>query len=207
MGKQRRLFPSDGPEPAGCSALESISLVFLLNPPYQASIQTTEYAVKCRFVVPPVVVDPPSDYPVVQPGQILQALVAPPVYPPASDFRRDGFGCLATNAWKEINEEHPLAVNRRPGSKSITQKIEAGARVVLSPIAILTVDDLCLRRMHFELARFQSLFDLTPDELRLRYRPAVNDQSSSPGESHPQALPEPDVNVSAHPAPIARSPV
>ena len=27
---------------------------------------------------------------------------------------------------------------------------------------------------------------------------------SSPGESHPQALPEPDVNLSAHPAPIVQ---
>ena len=27
---------------------------------------------------------------------------------------------------------------------------------------------------------------------------------SSPGKSHPQALPEPDVNVSAHPAPIVQ---
>ena len=31
-----------------------------------------------------------------------------------------------------------------------------------------------------------------------------NKQSSRPGESHPQALTEPDVNVSAHPAPIVQ---
>jgi len=31
-----------------------------------------------------------------------------------------------------------------------------------------------------------------------------NDKSSSPGESHPQALTEPDVNVSAHPAPMVQ---
>ena len=30
------------------------------------------------------------------------------------------------------------------------------------------------------------------------------DESSSPGESHPQALPEPDVNLSIHPALIAQ---
>ena len=46
MGKPRRLFPCNGAEPACCAALESVSLVFLLNPPYQASIQTTEYGMK-----------------------------------------------------------------------------------------------------------------------------------------------------------------
>ena len=34
-----------------------------------------------------------------------------------------------------------------------------------------------------------------------------NHESSSPGESHPQALTEPDVNLSAHPAPIVQSQV
>jgi hypothetical protein len=31
-------------------------------------------------------------------------------------------------------------------------------------------------------------------------------ESSSPGESHPQALPEPDVNLSIHPALIVQPP-
>ena len=33
----------------------------------------------------------------------------------------------------------------------------------------------------------------------------INVASSSPGELHPQALTEPDVNLSAHPAPIVQS--
>jgi len=33
-----------------------------------------------------------------------------------------------------------------------------------------------------------------------------DDKSSSPGESHPQALTDPDLNVSAHPALIVQSP-
>ena len=32
-----------------------------------------------------------------------------------------------------------------------------------------------------------------------------DDEVSSPGESHPQALSEPDLNLSAHPAPIIQS--
>ena len=39
---------------------------------------------------------------------------------------------------------------------------------------------------------------------KLRFIPVLepHDPVSSPGESHPQALSEPDVNLSAHPAPI-----
>ena len=139
MGKQRWLFPSDGPEPTGCSALEPISLVFLLNPPHQASVQTTECGDECRFVVSPVIVDPATDHPVIQPGQILEAFVALPVYPPATDFRRDGLGRLAADPWKEADEEHPLTVNRRSGSKGVTQKVETDIRVSLSPVAVATV--------------------------------------------------------------------
>ncbi len=97
------------------------------------------------------------------------------MYPPATDFRRDGFGCLAANSWKKADEEHSVAINRRSGTKGVTQKVETVVRVNLSPVAIATVDDLRLCRMHFEPTRLQSLFDLTPDELRLRLRPAVND--------------------------------
>ena len=32
----------------------------------------------------------------------------------------------------------------------------------------------------------------------------MSPQSSSPGESHPQALTDPDVNLSVHPAPIVQ---
>ena len=35
----------------------------------------------------------------------------------------------------------------------------------------------------------------------------ADEKVSRPGESHPQALSEPDVNVSAHPAPIIQPPV
>jgi len=45
----------------------------------------------------------------------------------------------------------------------------------------------------------------------LRYLYEKGAEVSSPGESHPEALAEPDLNLSAHPAPIiqpmARSPI
>jgi hypothetical protein len=47
-----------------------------------------------------------------------------------------------------------------------------------------------------------SLAHLSPHARGGPIRPAV----SSPGESHPQALSEPDMNLSAHPAPIIQRP-
>jgi hypothetical protein len=42
---------------------------------------------------------------------------------------------------------------------------------------------------------------------RLRFSAAHHHKVSSPGESHPQALSEQDVNLSAHTAPIIQPPV
>jgi hypothetical protein len=38
------------------------------------------------------------------------------------------------------------------------------------------------------------------------FQETASDKSSRPGESHPQALTDPDVNVSAHPAPTVQPP-
>jgi hypothetical protein len=48
-------------------------------------------------------------------------------------------------------------------------------------------------------------FDFLKGRLRLLLTTTQDHKSSSPGESHPQALTEPDVNLSAHPAPIVQS--
>jgi hypothetical protein len=69
-----------------------------------------------------------------------------------------------------------------------------------------------LRVSHMSLLRMQSQFGLGRPVLhqsqrygRVFDRSTQNHESSSPGESHPQALTEPDVNLSAHPALIVRS--
>ena len=54
--------------------------------------------------------------------------------------------------------------------------------------------------------RLDELLDRLPCLPRLSFCPAKHDESSSPGESHPQALSEPDVNLSIHPAPIVQPP-
>jgi hypothetical protein len=48
--------------------------------------------------------------------------------------------------------------------------------------------------------------DIVPESITFRILKRIlkdyNIQSSSVGESHPHALPEPDMNLSTHPAPI-----
>src|SRR5215831_7727947 len=60
--------------------------------------------------------------------------------------------------------------------------------------------------VHFE---FQFLFQKLPDRrhhpFARRSTAYVDIASSRPGESHPQALTDPDMNVSAHPALIVQS--
>ena len=53
----------------------------------------------------------------------------------------------------------------------------------------------------------KSLRDDFHDALGIVFVAGPYHESSSPGESHPQALTEPDVNLSAHPAPIVQSQV
>ena len=153
----------------------TIPLVFPLHPAHQPTVQTAEDRVQRRSVVFPIVVDPPPDLWVVGPGQALETRAALPVYPPSADLRYDGLGCLTADARSEADEVLAVAVQRRPGTKRVSQKVETDMVAVLSPVAVLTVDDLRLLRVRFQLARLQPLFDRSSDRVRLRFRPAVND--------------------------------
>ena len=71
--------------------------------------------------------------------------------------------------------------------------------------AVLNRGEVGFRWRKFQPAFAQKLhhkrFDLVCQEFR---RTPCNDESSSAGESHPRALSDPDVNLSAHPAPIVQ---
>src|SRR3954452_12455492 len=76
--------------------------------------------------------------------------------------------------------------------------------MLASPVIVLAVHDLGLLRVKLKTALPQSLPDRFEHLLRVSLALGVNDQSSSPGEFHPQALTEPDVRLSPHPALITR---
>ena len=60
-------------------------------------------------------------------------------------------------------------------------------------------------RMKLQSKLLQTMLQFEPESFGVRFLLEPNDKSSSPGEFHPQALTEPDVNVSAHPALIVQS--
>ncbi len=62
------------------------------------------------------------------------------------------------------------------------------------------VDQLCFLLGDGQRVPGQSLRQHRLVSPRIRFALETTDESSSPGESHPQALTEPDGNLSAHPA-------
>ena len=68
-----------------------------------------------------------------------------------------------------------MSINRLTRPERETQKIEGDLGIVLRPVASPAVDDLRLLRMYFQSACGEPLFHFPPDELRLRFRSAVND--------------------------------
>ncbi len=74
------------------------------------------------------------------------------------------------------------------------------------PVIVLTVDDSRLGRVQFQSTFGESLPQNIEEFTRLPFRLAVRNEVSNPEESHLRVLAEPDVNVSAHPAPIIQPP-
>jgi len=89
----------------------------------------------------------------------------------------------------------------------MAQKVEVLFWIIASSISIPAINDLGLLRIEFQLAFRKPLLKLVQQLASLILAAAVDDGSSRPGGLHPQALTDPDLNVSAHPALIARSPL
>ena len=69
------------------------------------------------------------------------------------------------------------------------------------------LDEACLVGVQLKRELAQPLPEVVEKLLRIRLALATNDEVSRPGESHPRALAELYVNVSAHTAPIIQPPV
>ena len=79
--------------------------------------------------------------------------------------------------------------------KAISKKIKPG-------FGLGQIGDFSLAGMQTQTSFLNQLADQLQRRLCFSRTFAENHKVSSPGESHPQALSEPDVNLSAHPAPI-----
>jgi len=74
----------------------------------------------------------------------------------------------------------------------------------LLPVGSTELDQLRLRWMDRQSEAVEPLRQHFHHPAGIVFQLEPDDKSSSPGESHPQALTEPDVNLSAHPALIVQ---
>src|SRR4051794_9759306 len=163
--------------------------VFPLRPFDQCTLQMPEDRGERRPVEPTVVVRPPPYRRIHEPRDLLQRLIVPGGgQPPIPDRLTDRLGGLVADRRKEAHEELPPSILGPPGPKGVAKEVELAVLMLASPVIVLAVHDLGLLRVKLKTALLQSLPDRFEHLLRLSLALGVNDQSSSPGEFHPQAL-------------------
>jgi len=146
----------------------------------------------------------PADHPVVLVEDVPRAVtkVVEPAHRHAinlGDRRLKGLarlsGCQPSDRFNHLSMAFRTR-EAKPAAKRITKKVEA---------LLAAVNDVCLLGMQRQTCFGDETFDFLKRQLRLLLTTTQDHKSSSPGEFHPQALTEPDVNLSAHPALIVRS--
>ncbi len=94
---------------------------------------------------------------------------------------------------------HVQETQKRKAWNCFSPQIEGGCSSI--PIE----DDASLPFVEHHAMRREACGEKSMEPLRGSNTRRRENQVSSPGESHPQALSEPDLNLSAHPAPIIQS--
>src|ERR1039457_1911560 len=128
-----------------------------------------------RAIIPPVVLEPPSDLRVEHPGQILDSLVAAQMQVPASNLFPNRFHRLVGNCRAEVDEVLPKPILRSPRPKRVAQEFEFFVRIRPSPILTLAIDNFRLLRMKFQPTLLQARGYGSPNSLGFRLRPAMHD--------------------------------
>src|SRR4051812_34580315 len=127
-----------------------------------------------RRVESTVVVHPSADHRVKHPREVVNRFVALQLQPPTTHLlaqrlrggRGDG-GC-------EVGEEAAIPIVTAPGAECVAQKIELDVLVLLLPMKVLAVDDMCLIGMKLQTAFFQPLREFCFHVLRLLETAAVD---------------------------------
>src|SRR5271157_4733511 len=114
-----------------------------------------------------------------------------------------GLAGLVAYSGSEVGEELAVFILRSARTKGISQEIKLRfIGKLASSFLIFAVHNAGFIRVKRQSAFPKPLVQSPNQPFRFLPCPAVDHTVSSPGESHPQALIEPDVNLSAHPAPV-----
>src|SRR3984893_6055026 len=100
-----------------------------------------------RLIEVTVVVDPALDVRSEHPRQILQGFVGPMVQRPPSDRLPNRLQRLRTSRWQEGSDIATAMPDRLSRMKGVPEKVKRLNRKVATPVRILTIDELRLRRM------------------------------------------------------------
>ena len=174
---------------------------FARGPECEPPVDHPQGGKESRFIEGPVIVDPPPDGCVVHSGKVIKALVAASMQVPTSDFLPNRFRRLVADRRAETHEESAPLVPRPPGPKRVAQKVKRCCGVLPSPTAVLAVDNLRLLPVQLKPAFHKATCQSALEMVCLPLTATMADESSRPGESHPEALSEPCLNLSAHTAP------
>src|SRR3954447_8615216 len=201
--EQVGIAAGDAPQPVHRRSLPaSEPRVLPLRPLPEGLVEGAEHLNAPRAIEPLVVVQPAPHHRVRKASQILQALVIPGGrHPPAADGLPDRRRSLGADRRQEAHEVSPPPVLRPSRLEGVAEEVERDVFVLPRPVVILAVDDPGLRGMKLQTAFRQATPDRLQHSPRLRLAPAMDERSSSGGDLHPSALPEPDVRLSPHPAP------
>jgi len=149
----------------------------------------------------PIVVEPPPKFGIDLPGKLLDGLPRTAMQLPSSNLVPDFLRRFLRDSWTETTEDLPFPSVRFPRPKRVPQKVKLLVGVRPSSIGILAIDHFRLLRMQFQPTLLQPCRYFDTHQVRFPFCSAMNDEVSSARESHPDALAEPYVNVSAHTAP------
>ena len=145
---------------------------------------------------------PASKYRIKHGRQIGQTFVTFQLNVPAAYCLTHCFEGVSINRRSKIHIHLAILVHCFTWTKGVAKKRELHTLELSPPINVLAVHYSSFLGMQLEPALPKSFSNSGQGKLGMRQTPTVNNTVSSPGESHPQDLSEPDVSVSAHPAPI-----
>src|SRR5215211_8957819 len=137
-------------------------LEFAARPADDIDIDPFKGRTQLRPVEVTVVVDPALNVRIVRLGQILQGLVAVMVKGPPPDRPADRLQRFRTGGRHEAVRVDAPAPHRLPRSKCKPEKVERLVRKVPTPVRILAVDDLRLRRVQYQLAGREAILQRAP---------------------------------------------
>jgi hypothetical protein len=176
MHKEARLPLGNPSEPMGGPPLMALQLLVFPHGPFdQNPIQDPEGRIQRRLVVLPIVVHPSTQDGIEHMREIVESFVTPQVQSPAPDRLPHRFGGPSTDRWGEVDEVLPPAILRPSWAKRIAQKIKAVVQEGTTSIRILTVHDVCLVGMQFQLALCQPGRNAGLKPARLRFTLAMRD--------------------------------